>query len=170
MGKALPFLLACLFTCSSALPQQVATKPPHTKIVRAYPPGTIDGKDHPEQIPDLMAYRLFFVQLMLSPSPTLDENRRYDAKLSRIGLSDFDRVVVQVAASNFQKRYAFFLQQYKTAPVDDAAIAQRDSIAQDTIQDLHMSLSANGWKRFRAFIQGEKRHMKRIPMPAMKMN
>lgn len=173
MRKALLCLFACLFAAGAAMAQNAAPqaappmRPPHTKIIRAMPPGTIDGKDHPELIPDLMAYRLFFVQVTLPDRPTPDDSRRHEAKLGIIGLSDFDRVILELAVSNFHNRYAFFLEQYKTAAVDDAAIAQRDAITQDAINYLQNSMSASGWQRFSGFIQNEKRHMKRIPMPAM---
>ena len=50
----------------------------------------IDGAEHPELIPDSIAYRLFFVTVSLKPNPTQEDRNRQQAQLKAIGLQASD--------------------------------------------------------------------------------
>lgn len=165
MSKALLFLSICLLACGVSTAQQVTAS--RSETVKVEPPGTIDGAKHPEQIPDLMAYRLFFVQVSLPAQPSADDSRRHEAKLGRLRLSAIDRLNLELAIAIFRDHYAAFLENYKTAPVDEAALSQRDAITQEALDRLRTSMSMAGFQELDKFIQLEKRHMKRVPMPKM---
>lgn len=156
MNRAFAVLLAVLFLAVPAYSQQK----------RVLPAGTIDGSVHPEQIPDSVAYRLFFVQTALPTGAAADELARQKAQLARIGLNDVDRVALASALSIFYAENAAFLDKYSKGDPDGKAIATRDSITQETINRLHGLLSLDGQHALGQFIQQEKRAMTHVPTPA----
>src|SRR5215471_18201282 len=66
-----------------------SSPPAHAQSV--YPPGTIDGADHPELIPDEVAYKMLFLSLMEPENPTEAQRARQEAKLRMIVLSENDQ-------------------------------------------------------------------------------
>jgi len=69
--------------------------------------------------------------------------------------------------ATFRANYAAFVAQYRGQPVTDATLSARDAVTQKAVNDLRLSMSADGWQIFNTFIQGQKARMRRIPMPDM---
>jgi len=161
MRKAVLFL--CICVCAPAI--CVAQHTPQKKKV--IPEGMIDGSVHPEKIPDLTAYRLFLVEVSPRDNWSPGDDERHAAQVQRIPLSDADRITLEQAIANFHMRYHGFLEWYKSRPVDEDALATRDTITQDAITYLQDYMSPAGFRRLDAFIQRQKTRMKRIPMPKM---
>jgi hypothetical protein len=144
------WLIACLTLgvfCAGALSQQTAT------TTHQHPqPEMIDGKVHPELIPDLTAYRLYF--LVVSRSSTAAEQKSQAAHVSQIRLSDRDTQTVYPVLSNFRQRYAQFIEDFnKQAEAKGQAfdptpfLKQRDALVQSTHDTLQSVLTPDGYSR-----------------------
>lgn len=155
MNRAFAAVVAVLFLAVASYSQQK----------RVLPAGTIDGSVHPEQIPDSVAYRLFFVQTALPTGAAADELRRQNAQLTRIGLDPIDQLSLASVLSIFYAENATFLGKYSKGDPDGRELDTRDSITRETINRLHGVLSLDGQQKLNQFIQQEKRHMTHVPTP-----
>jgi hypothetical protein len=133
----------------------------------------IDGKDHPEQIPDLVAYRLYLLAVSRSATPTEAERKSQAAHLGMIHLSDQDNQAIFPVLSSFRAQYQKLVDDFNR----DAEAAQARGIALDPAQMLHARdllvqsthdllksmLSVDGWALMDAYVQLQKQFMK-IPV------
>jgi hypothetical protein len=130
----------------------------------------IDGAVHPEQIPDVTAYRLVLQGLSTPANPTDAQTKRQLAQFHAIGMSDNDNKMLISALSRFNADYHSMIDSYNEAASAANASGQRadinsfllkrDQFIQSTHDQLQNALSADGWGRFDAYVQGQKKHMK----------
>lgn len=132
--------------------------------------GLIDGAVHPELIPDLTAYRLYFVAVSRPPAPSDNEIKHQAAQLSKIGLQDTDRGIVIDILASFNSRYHDLIKDYNEVATaawnrgehpDAASLsAERDRLVQSTCDGLKAALSPDGWTRLDSHVKSEKQKMK----------
>lgn len=128
----------------------------------------IDGATHPELIPDLTAYRLYFVTVSRQPDATNDEIKHQAAQLAKIGLTDADRKILIAILATFNSQYRSLVKAYNeeatAANGEGTGIGsfqlQRDQIVQTTRDTVKARLSAGGWALLDTHVQGEKKNMK----------
>jgi hypothetical protein len=136
----------------------------------------IDGKEHPEQIPDLTAYRLHLLLVSRPATPADPLNKTQAAYLGRIKLSDRDTQAVIPVLADFHERYQKLIADFNAIAeaannqgrdVDSAErldfLTQRDLLVQNTRDTLRTALSTQGWTQWDSHVQREKSHM-RIPV------
>jgi len=159
-------LLAFAVLVLGSLPRQAVPQQTHQ-----HPPSAvIDGSVHPELIPDLTAYRLWFVTVSHGPNATGAELKHQAAQLSRTLLNADDQTIVIGILTSFKTQYLSLINSYnKVATVawakgesPNAADfkLQRDQIVQSTYNSLKTSLSASGWATLDAHVKAEKRFMR----------
>ena len=136
----------------------------------AVPPEMTDGAEHPELIPDAVAYRLFFITVAEATEATDEQKARQRAYLATAGLEDQDiQSAVEVLAT-FKAQYDDLVKRYNES-VDAANrigatpelatfLARQDALVESTRDSLKAVLSPEGVSRFDAHLQREKRHMK----------
>jgi len=157
--------------CPNVYAQQAITT--QTQIV--VPPGTIDGAKTPDQIPDVVAYRLFFVSVAVPPSATADKQERQRTYLARIGLGDPDLAALIAKLTDFYAQYADFRKRENDAadqtrakgmPVDvRASVVRRDALVQSIRNELKSALTPAGMELLDAHVQREKQGMKILTIP-----
>lgn len=173
MSSRLIVLLLLSALGVSAVAQQnapVATPPNHQHHVIDSP--MIDGKDHPEQIPDQAAYGLFLTAVSIPSAPTDEEKKSQAVHLKMMHLSDSDtQAAVTILASFNERRKALIAdynakaeaannQGYSVDPdVRQAFFADLGSLIDTTHDNLKSTLSSQGWAQWDARVQGEKRRM-----------
>jgi len=156
----LAFILTCLVSSFSQVDHQHLM--PQTVV--------IDGRDHPDQIPDATAYRLFFVSVSIPQNATTSQKAHQAEQLSRLHMADGDRQVLLKTLADFQQKYADLINNYNSSvtialargiePDSDGMLREREALVQATIDELKSSLTSNGLISFVSFIQSEKSHMK----------
>lgn len=105
------------------------------------PPGWIDGATSPNSVPDRVAYRLVFTNLMLPTSPVAQAaTSRQENRIGKIQLSGAASYATWKATPNATKTAIF-------------------SIVQSTRALLQSQLSADGNSKLSAYVALEKRHM-----------
>lgn len=158
-------VLVCLTLLFPAAPLVVAQ---HDHSVSTS--NIVDGRVHPELIPDAAAYRLYFVAVSEMPNPTGEAQRRQLSHLGRIGLSDSDLNALIDALNKFKAQYSELIAEYNaSATIADAGgaqpdlasfMARRDALVQSVRDQLKEKLSARGIIQLDAHIQTEKKRMK----------
>jgi hypothetical protein len=173
MIRALGLLVLSL-VAPVAFPQQTSPAIPLTPSAPAHqhsvaPTKMINGKDHPELIPDTTAYRLFFIAAGELPNASDDRRARQKALLSGMPLSDQDLRAIIFALENFKVQYAAMIDEFNAAetladkngtPSHNAEfVVERDRLVESTRDRLKQVLSAQTMSEFHAHIQQEKRGM-----------
>jgi hypothetical protein len=135
------------------------------------PTQQIDGSINPEKIPDLTAYRLFFLVASTPPNPKPAELVRQSAQVDKIALSDEDHQLLISILNEFRVEYTDLIAQYNQAakaavaigkiPDSKAFLVTRDNLVQAT-RDKLKALTQNGMSQLDMHVQREKRHMKSI--------
>jgi hypothetical protein len=125
----------------------------------ALPPGSIDGAATPDQIPDVVATRLFLAAIAepIPPNSTpAPPSPRQAGKLLPMGLNAADAMALRQAASTWR------------AQVSAAAgtAADLDGLTQSAMTSLQEQMTADGFASFLAHVRAQKKYMKRIPAPA----
>jgi hypothetical protein len=125
---------------------------------------------HPELIPDLTAYRLWFVSVSRGIDPTTDEVRHQSAQIDRVGIGDVDRKALISILTTFTLQYQALIQSFNAeatdawakgeAPNVAAFQLQRDQLIQSIHDALKANLSAGAWAALDAHVKGEKSSMK----------
>ncbi|HKO18411.1 MAG TPA: hypothetical protein VJU82_05960 [Acidobacteriaceae bacterium] len=135
------------------------------------PLAVINGKDHPEQIPDAIAYRLYFTTVGELPNPTDARQKRQRAYLGQIGgLSKNDSDALVRIVDDFKVKFTAMVAAYNAEvaaavqagsalPDTGTFLAERDQLVQDTRDRLKVALSANAMVNLDAHVQFEKQHM-----------
>jgi hypothetical protein len=129
----------------------------------------IEGKDHPERIPDLTAYRLYLITLAKPSTATEAEKRGQAAHLRRMGLSDPDNQALVTVMASFRERYMKLIEDFnKQAEAANAKgqnidhvqlLRDRDTLVQTTRDTLKSVLTPDGFGRMDSHIRAEKRAM-----------
>ncbi len=130
----------------------------------------IDGSVHPEQVPDVVAYRLVLLGLSQPANPTDAQTQRHLAQFRAIGMKDNDNTMLISILSRFRDDYRSMIETYNAAATAANASGQRadingfllerDQFIQSTHDQLKGALSPVGWGRLDAYVQGNKKHMK----------
>ncbi len=177
MSKLPKIFAFVVFSCCSMFAQQP----------NQFPPGTIDGAVNPELIPDVVAFRLFFTAVagnMSAPSLAMTNSSSSSsavtatpaqkAKLLPIQLSDADSGVFIQALPAFSANLLKATAANAAAPAattstSNGQTTQRslDDIAQDTVNTMKAQMTPDGFQRLLAFVQSQKKYIKRVPYPAM---
>jgi hypothetical protein len=166
----LVFAALCVF-CIGAVAQQnapVATLPTHQHPVEDTP--MIDGKAHPEQIPDQTAYRLWLLAVSRSATPTEDEKYSQAVQLKMANLSDRDAQTALPVLASFHERYMKLIHDFNSQAEAAEARGQvidptpllrdRDVLVQSTHDTLKSVLTPDGWNKMDGHIQRQKHGMK----------
>jgi uncharacterized protein YukE len=132
----------------------------HVKVI-------IDGKLHPELIPDLQAYRMFF--LAATPdNGDAKELAKQNAHISKVDVDASDTLALTSALNDFRQEYDSMVKEYNGSSVehhadDYAAFNQRvDQLVQFTLDKLKAAMSAHAFAKFQAHVQKEKAGMQII--------
>lgn len=130
----------------------------------------IDGAVHPDQIPDVVAYRLVLLGLSTPPNPTDIQTKHHLARIREIGLSSDDGAVLDSALARFNLDYHDMIAAYNENATAlnargqradiNSFLLKRDQFIRSTHDQLKSVLSAEGWGRLDAYVQSNKRHMK----------
>lgn len=145
-----------------------------------HPPGTIDGSKTPEQIPDDVAYRLFFRAVSEPSNASPAQRERLRVKLLRAQLSDADLTPLVEALGNYHDGREAWERSYQQAlsksgalnasTVNAQFVAERDVLIKNTRDSIAARLSANGFIQLDRLVQMEKRNMVIAPFPEMPHN
>ena len=130
----------------------------------------IDGRHHPELIPDKAAYRA--VLLMQSHFATTEEIARSEQFHSRLGLTAADHTAYDQILVDFRQQYDNlvrthdkFIDSSASSSIEDmrqeiASFRQSlSALVQSVRNQLAAQMSKEGLARLDAFIQSEKAHM-----------
>ena len=159
------------FTLSASA--QLSGSPAHNHPGLA-PTQQIDGSVNPEKIPDLTAYRLFFLVAGTTPNSKPEDLARRQAHIRKIGLTEQDNQLLIPILNDFCAQYADLIQQYNASAKALATRGQvadpkpfllvRDNLVQTTREKLKV-LTPEGVSRLDQHVQREKRGMKSV-LPA----
>lgn len=148
---------------------QVVQAQESSSIHHHMPTKVIDGAVHPEQIPDLMAYRLYLLSLSTPSVPTETEKKRQSIRLSRLALPDAERDTFLRAITNFRAEHDRLIREYNEKATAANArgetydisplIQQLNNLTQSTHNALQTILSETSWARLDQIVQYEKRRM-----------
>jgi hypothetical protein len=127
---------------------------------------SIDGSQHPEQIPDKVAYRLFFLAVSQTFEPKANLEHRF-AHLRGAGLADNDVFLASQILDSFRSQYLSLVNEYNndlgTQSGSTAALplfkSKRDVLVSNTRDALVFGLSTLGRDSFLKRVQSEKRGM-----------
>jgi hypothetical protein len=133
------------------------------------PPNVINGAEHPELIPDLVAYRLFFITVALESSATDGQKARQRAQLTTAGFGGEDIPRATSVLATFKTQYDYLVQHYNDSvdvanrsgrPPDlQKFLNEQDELVQQTRDALAGVLTAEGMTKFQGMVQHEKRKM-----------
>lgn len=131
------------------------------------PPGSVDGALHPEQIPDVVAFRLFLGALRdpsaVALSSPVQPTAKQKAKLLPVGLSGPDVNLVLQAVQTWHSKVPAG---NSSASITPASI-DLDGVAQGILGTLQQQMSAAGFVALLSHVKTEKKHMQIIPVPEM---
>jgi len=144
---------------------------------RPDPPGTIDGAENPELIPDDAAYRLVLVAVAEREDATKAETARYRAKIASARLNEEDTEALRLILAALQKQLdALNAQAHQILAQDALPLAgtpdyqqlvelnkKRAPVFREAMNAIPARLSLEGAARFQAYVQNEKRRMKYLP-------
>jgi hypothetical protein len=131
-------------------------------------PVVINGSQHPELIPDSLAYRIVFNQLIVYIGDPETEKRSF----AKLGLAPDDTETVYRILKGYKENFEALTKTYNDAlleakknnrqpdPADQENYrSQRSDLVRSTRKDLEGSLSAAGVARFREYVQAQKKTM-----------
>jgi len=125
----------------------------------------INGSDHPELIPDSVAYRLYFTTVSLPLHPTAEQAQLHEAQLGAIGLSDRGKQVMIEQLAIFKAKFDRLVANYNKLinagrePNFSLFGIRQESLVADTRKALSSALAEEDLGRLNAYVQNEKRHM-----------
>ncbi|MGO9097199.1 MAG: hypothetical protein ACLQGV_18500 [Bryobacteraceae bacterium] len=130
----------------------------------------VDGSNHPEQIPDDLAWRHFLVAAATPEQPTPDQQKRQRTILAEVPLVDSDQK--QIAGqlgkmtTQLQAIQSARLASDGTPAVLGALKAQEDSVISSTISKVRQATSADGLSCLTLYInETVKRNIKIYGLP-----
>ena len=147
-----------------------AAQQPAVNAAKQLPPGAIDGSEHPEQIPDNVAYRLVLLHLSVPVNPTQEHLTNQHAKFGVLHLPDADRQALKNVLQAFRSDWSSMENAYKSAVnqgVPDVNLrSTQEAIVQRARDQLGAQLSPGAKQVFDEFVIGEKTNMIIVPMPS----
>lgn len=158
---------------AQTLPPDASAPPAH--MHNAANAAVIDGAAHPELIPDLTAYRLFFVSVADGADSKSAEMVSHKAHIGRLQFDDADNRAFISLMQTFRTQYDDLIQRHNQdakaaleaglTPDMNSFRKNRDALVQGIRDQLKVALSTDGSLVLDAFVSSEKRHMKIQPMP-----
>jgi hypothetical protein len=133
------------------------------QTTKQLPPGAIDGAVAPNLIPDMVAFRLFFIAVGETPALDVIVSAKQQAKLRPIGLSAADQSIIIQELGQFKTA----LTPRQGATQSTSGPSSIDTVTQSTVDRLKSQMTADGFLRLQAHIQSEKKHIKAFPVPVM---
>lgn len=128
----------------------------------------IDGQNNPELIPDVMAYRLYFLAVTATDNSP-EETAKETAHLSVLGLNFSDAISVRVALDEFRAKYNALETSYnakdhsRNGDADYAAFtAVVDKLVLDTVQKIADNTTADGLDVVSMKVKAEKKGMQLV--------
>ncbi|HXS13158.1 MAG TPA: hypothetical protein VN734_10675 [Acidobacteriaceae bacterium] len=160
-------LLAALASLAPASLAQVQTNVP---IHQHSATDVIDGSQHPDQIPDIAAYRMVLLSLSKPANRTELQATHQNVQLRSAGLNDSEKSVLIPILAKFNSDYHALIQSYNAAATAANArgeradigsfLIKRDQLVQATHDQIKGIFTADRWTQFDAYVQQEKKHMK----------
>lgn len=130
----------------------------------------IDGAQHPELIPDVVAYRLFLLGISEPPNTPEERKPRQLAFLKSAGLDDSDINEAIPVLARFKLDYKQLIDQYNQTVVEanakhsspdlEGLIVRRDELVRSTRDALKRAISPEGMTQFDEQVQLQKRNIK----------
>ncbi len=119
----------------------------------------IDGAANPDQIPDVVALRLFLGAIAEPPTAArttpgdapLTPSPRQAGKLEPVGLAPADTTALLRSVGTWQKQTGT-----RTGSVD------LDAVTQSTVNMLRTQMSAQGFAALMTYVRSQKKYMKRV--------
>lgn len=136
--------------------------------------GIIDGKDHPELIPDLTAYKMFFVTSGQLPTATPNELAIQQGRVqNKLQFSTGDAIKFILVTNEFRIHYERLVADHNKRaddafaasqkPADDNIEGEIANLTAATVGKLQSVLSPEAAARLAAVVTAEKAHMKVMP-------
>jgi hypothetical protein len=149
-------IIATLGLCMSVKAQDMAgmVHPTPTPGVSILPAGTIHGDQTPEQIPDIVAFRLWLTRF--------DMTKPLDTQMPNIGLSGSDAAILQQAVQSHLLQHSSIINDHNGATqASNTADVSRfwDStynLTRNTLTGLQVRLSNVGLAQFMRYLEREK--------------
>jgi hypothetical protein len=180
MTKYLLLVVALTIAFPAVIGQSIATdgniqllgqSEPHTSHVT----DIIDGSEHPELIPDVTAYRLFFVAITTNIASKEASDAKQRAYVRKLGLQPAASEQALKILLDFKVRHDQLIRNYNDsaevallrgeAPDYAGFLLQVDALVEDTRRLLKDSLSLEELNALDASIQGEKKFMRVAKKP-----
>jgi hypothetical protein len=130
----------------------------------------IDGAQHPELIPDVVAYRLFLLGISEPPNAPEERKPRQLAFLRSAGLDEKDIKEAIPILAGFKQEYKQMIDQYNhsvleanakhSSPDLEGLIVRRDELVRSTRDALKRTISTAGMAQFDEHVQLQKRNIK----------
>lgn len=164
--------------CDCGAPECLQPSPYDAQATpRPDPPGTVDGAENPELIPDDAAYRLVLVAIAEREDATKAETARFRAKIGSAGLNEEDAEALRLILAALQKQLdALNAQAHQILARDALPLAgtpdnqqlvelnkKRAPVFREAMSAIPARLSLEGAAKFQAYVQNEKRRMKYLP-------
>jgi len=133
-------------------------------------PALIDGAKNPELIPDVTAYRLFFVAVSHNPTAVPEEKARHANLAKRVRLADADNEALASLMATFRAQYDELTRAYNedvqaavaSGATPDVSIffAKRDALVLAIVAKIKGTMTTEGATALHTFIQHEKAGMR----------
>ena len=171
----LRMIVAVLLSLSTLTLFTLRTASPRAHIHPVTQEGTpmIDGAVHPELIPDLLAYRLYFSSISVSGDALQADRIRQQSQLSQTGLRNDDQEIIRSVVADFRSSYEAAITQYNQKASSVSGFNQASEIADllknldDLVQSTRKSLTARltpqGVAQLHAIVMAEKKNMQMQP-------
>lgn len=170
MSKVKTVLLSLTFllTSGAAFAQQ---QPAATGEHIHNAPVQIRGSEHPEKIPDALAYRLFMLSASIQPAKASDhrERERQKGHMDKINLSVLDRFQADTILANFRAQYENLVADFNREATQQQVVGvaadptlflqKRDALLDETRAALRRSMTPEGMKTFHTHVMSEKQSM-----------
>jgi hypothetical protein len=141
-----------------------------TQVPHVHQAKIVDGAVHPELIPEVAAYRLFFLAVSPPSNASFNDRSRQNAHVQKIGLSNDDSATLISLLAEFRTAYDAFVIRWNNAASNAVAknepfnvapfVRERDLLVQSTQTKLGRTLTSDGWVRLQLHVNSEKSKMK----------
>lgn len=170
MHKRLIYAVACLIFAPLLLgsppgQQQAATPHQHSQ-----PGTTVSGAEHPERVPEAVAYRTYFLGRAVSPDASAEAKHLNDLKLAEIGLDAADFRAFTKAMSDFYLQYTNLSEEHnRHAQAAEMSGRHGDveklhasiaTLVEQIRTQLSATMSTNGQLKLKETVEREKFHMR----------
>jgi hypothetical protein len=154
----------CLGLFMACLSQQA-----RSQFAHHLQPITVKGSEHPDQIPDSLAWLLYLGTVSEPPNATESDRARQRAKLSAAHLTEKDLAQAarllgefHLKSKDIENRLAKAVQQWESVgtPIDENAfLAERQALVSNTRSTFRDALTSSGMANLEAQIREEKQFM-----------